>query len=316
MATIQLDIVAARRASLDGDELNSTTLTITDNTFTTLSVDDDDDNFSGDIGSDEEGSDADQVLTGTTDKVYLERVYDVTDGVNSWEIAAIESGGVLQGWAVVSGTEPLPTGALSISGTSNPGNNSIAFDSVGIPCLTRGTLVETARGAVAVEDLEAGDLVMTRDAGAQPVRWVGARTVEGTGKFAPVRIAAGALGNDRDLLVSPNHRMVIEGRKMAALFDTDAALVAANLLVNDSTIRPAPMAEVEYFHVLFDTHQVIFAEGAATESFHPGEASDAMSDATRSEILELFPQLEGELAGYGQSALRVITAAEFAALQA
>ena len=157
---------------------------------------------------------------------------------------------------------------------------------------------------------------MTRDAGAQPVRWVGARTVEGTGKFAPVRIAAGARGNDRDLLGSPNHRMVIEGRKMAALFDTDAALVAANLLVNASTIRPAPRAEVEYFHVLFDTHQVIFAEGAATESFHPGEASDAMSDATRSEILELFPQLEGELAGYGQSALRVITAAEFAALQA
>ncbi|MEM9780574.1 MAG: Hint domain-containing protein, partial [Pseudomonadota bacterium] len=179
MATLVLDILAAGSASLDGDETGSTTLTITDNTFTTLSVDDDDDNFSGDIGSDEEGSDADQVLTGTTDKVYLERVYDVTDGVNSWEIAAIESGGVLQGWAVVSGTEPLPTGALSISGTSNPGNNSIAFDSVGIPCLTRGTLVETARGAVAVEDLEAGDLVMTRDAGAQPVRWVGARTVEG-----------------------------------------------------------------------------------------------------------------------------------------
>ncbi|MEM9228823.1 MAG: Hint domain-containing protein, partial [Pseudomonadota bacterium] len=81
-------------------------------------------------------------------------------------------------------------------------------------------------------------------------------------------------------------------------------------------IRPEPMAEVEYFHVLFDRHQVIFAEGAATESFHPGEASDAMSDATRAEILELFPHLEGELAGYGSAALRVITAGEMGAFDA
>ncbi|MEM9642810.1 MAG: Hint domain-containing protein, partial [Pseudomonadota bacterium] len=289
MATFVLDVLDAANVSS-----NSSTVTISDNTFIQISVDDDDSNFDGDSLANEVGNDTNQFLTGTTDQVYLERVLDITDGVNTWTIADVESGGGNLGWAVVAGTEPLPTGSFTVTAIRNvtESSNPIDFSDVGIPCLTRGTLIDTTRGAVAVEELEAGDMVITRDAGPQPVRWVGSRTVDGAGRYAPVRIAAGALGNARDLLVSPNHRMVVEGRKIAALFDTDAALVAANLLINDSTIRPEPMAEVEYFHVLFDRHQVIFAEGAATESFHPGEASDAMSDATRAEILELFPHLE------------------------
>ncbi|MEM8871675.1 MAG: Hint domain-containing protein, partial [Pseudomonadota bacterium] len=209
MATFVLDVLDAANVSS-----NSSTVTISDNTFIQISVDDDDSNFDGDSLANEVGNDTNQFLTGTTDQVYLERVLDITDGVNTWTIADVESGGGNLGWAVVAGTEPLPTGSFTVTAIRNVTETSspIDFSDVGIPCLTRGTLIDTTRGAVAVEELEAGDMVITRDAGPQPVRWVGSRTVDGAGRYAPVRIAAGALGNARDLLVSPNHRMVVEGR--------------------------------------------------------------------------------------------------------
>ncbi|MEM9794168.1 MAG: Hint domain-containing protein, partial [Pseudomonadota bacterium] len=176
MATFVLDVLDAANVSS-----NSSTVTISDNTFIQISVDDDDSNFDGDSLANEVGNDTNQFLTGTTDQVYLERVLDITDGVNTWTIADVESGGGNLGWAVVAGTEPLPTGSFTVTAIRNVTETSspIDFSDVGIPCLTRGTLIDTTRGAVAVEELEAGDMVITRDAGPQPVRWVGSRTVDG-----------------------------------------------------------------------------------------------------------------------------------------
>ena len=144
---------------------------------------------------------------------------------------------------------------------------------------------------MAVEDLEVGTMMQTMN-GLRPLRWIGRTTVDGMGAFAPIRIKAGTLGNTRDLRVSPRHRMLLSGWQMEMLFDHDQALVPAAALVNDSTVVREPVPEVEYFHVMFDQHEVIFAEGAPSESFHPDQPSmGAMADEARAEVLTLFPEL-------------------------
>ncbi|MHC0053196.1 Hint domain-containing protein [Actibacterium sp. D379-3] len=182
-------------------------------------------------------------------------------------------------------------------------------------CVARGTLIETPDGPRRVECLAAGDLVNTLDDGPQVIRWIGSRRVPGRGALAPIRIRAGALGNLRDLRVSQNHRMLITGAWAQLLFGEDQVLVAAKHLVNDSTIRTEPCRAVEYYHFLFDAHQIVFAEACPTESLYPGQqALDAVSQAARDEIIALFPELalndctaplsRYELTGYEASALR------------
>ncbi|WP_321365802.1 Hint domain-containing protein [uncultured Celeribacter sp.] len=154
-------------------------------------------------------------------------------------------------------------------------------------------MIDTPEGPRFIETLQKGDLIHTLDHGPQPIRWIGSRRVAATGALAPIRIKAGTLGNLRDLLVSPNHRMMIRGPKAEVLFGERDVLVAAKHLVNDATIRPAPRAEVDYFHMLFDAHQIIFAESCLTESLFPGqEALNAVEESARAEILTLFPELQ------------------------
>ena len=169
-----------------------------------------------------------------------------------------------------------------------------------VQCFVRGTRIETNRGQVSVEDLGIGDLVKTMDHGYQAIRWIGAKTVPAEGDLAPIRIKAGALGNSRDLLVSPQHRMLLTGWRLELLFAEDQALATAKSLINDGTITRQSGGTVEYFHVMFDTHEIIFAEGAPTESFHPGQqALDSLADATREEIFGLFPELREDIRTYG-----------------
>jgi len=163
---------------------------------------------------------------------------------------------------------------------------------MGPPCFTAGTLIETPDGLRPVEDLRPGDMVMTMDNGAQPVRWAGQRTISGRGQFAPIRFAKGVLGNTRDILVSPQHRMLIAGWRAEMFFGEDEVLVAAKHLVNNDRIHAAPVDEVTYVHVLFDRHEVIFAEGCASESFYPGDYILSGDIEMRREILALFPELE------------------------
>lgn len=81
-------------------------------------------------------------------------------------------------------------------------------------------------------------------------------------------------------------------------------LVPAKHLVNGSSIRQCNWDVVDYFHVLFDSHEIIMANGAWSESFHPGEQGfGALSEDSREEILEIFPELgDGEFDKYGPSA--------------
>ncbi|MCR8724458.1 Hint domain-containing protein [Frigidibacter sp. ROC022] len=165
-------------------------------------------------------------------------------------------------------------------------------------CLARGTLIETPQGPVRVEDLEVGDLVRTADGRAEPLRWVGSRRVSSAEldqhlHLRPVRIQAGALGAGvpaRDLIVSPQHRVLIRGWRAELYFGEAEVLVPAKALINDHSIRvDHPADGVEYFHLLFDRHEMIVTEGATTESFHPGQYSvSALGAAVQTELWQLF----------------------------
>jgi hypothetical protein len=186
------------------------------------------------------------------------------------------------------GDSVIDTGTTEVgNGLFNTDNNLLL-----VICVARGTLIHTPAGGVPVERLSEGDLVLTLDAGPQPIRWIGSRRVEATGRNAPIRIRAGALGNLRDLWVSPNHRMLLRGPRAELLFGEPEVLVAAKHLVNDGSIRVDPRAEIEYFHFLFDAHHIVWAEACPTESLFPGtEALKAVDPEAHAEIVELFPEL-------------------------
>jgi len=181
-----------------------------------------------------------------------------------------------------------------------------------VPCFTPGTLIDTKWGWRAVETLKEGDLIVTHDNGLQPIRWVGRRTVSAQGDLAPIRIRTGALGNDRDLLVSPQHRMVLSGWLAELHFGESEVLIAAKHLVNGTTIVPAQRRSVDYIHLMFDRHEIIFAEGIATESFHPGDFVLENDPETRAELVSLFPELETAQACTWPTARKVAKAHEAA----
>jgi len=183
-------------------------------------------------------------------------------------------------------------------GANPPRGAKLDFDAFpdtppAVPCFVKGTLIKTEDGPRAIETLRVGDLIKTAHNGLQPIRWIGSRTVAGLGRFAPIRIGAGTLGNRRDLWVSPQHRMVVGDWRTEFYFGTKEAFVAAKHLVNGSTIRQNPCPQVTYYHLAFDTHEVVFAEGARSESLHLGKTAIASlpKDAQR-ELFDLFPELE------------------------
>jgi hypothetical protein len=193
---------------------------------------------------------------------------------------------------------------------------TITYDSTGtvdleddevFPCFTSGTLIDTPQGAVSVETLSVGDLVITADHGAQPIRWIGRRRFDAAKLAAnpalvPVRIKAGTLGQNQpatDLLVSPQHRVLLRSRMAQRMFGTDEILVAAKqLLLIEGVDLAHDLAEVEYVHILFDRHEVVRANGAATESLYLGpQALKSLPAKAVTEITAIFPELAERLHG-------------------
>ena len=169
-----------------------------------------------------------------------------------------------------------------------------------VPCFTPGTLIATPKGERKVEELEVGDRIITRDNGMQVIRWIGKRDMSGEELAAkehlrPVLIRQGALGNDlpeRDMMVSPQHRVLIANDKTALYFEEREVLVAAKHLTDMEGIDVVDVSHTTYIHIMFDQHEVILSDGTWTESFQPGDMSLAgVGDASREEILELFPEL-------------------------
>lgn len=170
-----------------------------------------------------------------------------------------------------------------------------------IPCFTPGTLITTRRGEVPVEVLRPGDEVLTRDHGFCPLTWTGRRDLTvaelvARPAFRPIRIKAGALGPGvplRDMIVSPQHRMLMEGYRAEMLFGEAEVLVAARHLTDLPGIEAVFVPGVSYIHVMCKQHEIIRADGAWTESFQPAQGTLGSMDAAQAaEILGLFPELE------------------------
>ncbi|WP_289043695.1 Hint domain-containing protein [uncultured Aliiroseovarius sp.] len=241
----------------------------------------------------------------------------VTDGTNTYEIGVMDydlnndgqmqtptwwgGGGEEQGYFLgfLNGNTPPLNTQLTIQAITDNGP-SIDVATV-VPCLVAGTMVATPDGARPVQDLGVGDLVLTADHGAQPIRWIGGRELNLrdlllSPKLHPVRIKAGALGQGmptRDLCVSPQHRMLVRSPVARRMFGGDEVLIAAKKLVGMPGIYVDDVSEsVTYYHVLLDDHQVIFAEGAPTESLFTGpQALKGLGKAAYDEIVTLFPEL-------------------------
>ncbi|GGA05245.1 Hint domain-containing protein [Neptunicoccus cionae] len=175
------------------------------------------------------------------------------------------------------------------------------LDTTPPPCFTPGTLIATMQGEKPVESLKVGDRVITRDNGAQEVRWIGSKPMTGAELQAsphlqPVLIRKGALGNglpERDMLVSQNHRVLVNNAEVGLLFNEPEVLVAAKHLVNaDKGVSLVSASHATYVHFMFDHHEVVLSDGAWTESFQPGDqAMASVSAEQRDEITELFPEL-------------------------
>lgn len=141
------------------------------------------------------------------------------------------------------------------------------FAEVACVSFSRGTLVTLASGVqTPIQDLVPGDMILTRDDGPRPLRWIGSSTARAVGEFAPVRIRTGALNNSGDLVVSPESRLFIYQRSDALGVGRHEVMVRARHLVNGDSIVQQDGGFVDYFHLLFDEHQIIYAEGIAAET--------------------------------------------------
>lgn len=174
------------------------------------------------------------------------------------------------------------------------------------PCFTPGVMIATGAGEVPVETLSVGDKVVTRDNGLQTIRWVGSHRYHGrelasAPHLYPILIRAGALGDglpERDMRLSPNHRVLVTSDQTALYFEDREVLVAAKHLVNHRGVFEVESIGVTYVHLLFDKHEVLLSNGCWSESFQPTDRSLAgVGNAQRQEVLEIFPDALKEMLG-------------------
>ena len=259
------------------------------------------DTLTGDAGNDSlsGGDDRDTFFGGAGD------VIDGGEGGDDYDVLDLRA-------YTHAGTNILYTAGNAESGTvqfldgAGAVTDTLIFSNIEkiIACFTLGAMIQTERGEVAVEELHAGDKVLTRDHGLQPIRWVGRRDLSQTDlarepRFSPIRIEKGALGANlpqRDLMVSPQHRMLVSGPRAQLLFGDAEVLVAATHMVGMTGVQRVYPRGISYVHILFDQHQIVRADGAWSESFQPGaQTLSGLEDAQRDEVLALFPHLnEGE----------------------
>lgn len=141
------------------------------------------------------------------------------------------------------------------------------FAEVACVSFTRGTHITMASGEQRpIENLSVGDSVLTRDNGPQVVRWIGHSVLRAVGGFAPVLIRKGALHNENDLLVSPEHRIFVYQRQDRLGAGRAEILVKVRHLINGESVVQQDGGFVEYYQLLFDDHEIIYAEGIAAES--------------------------------------------------
>lgn len=212
--------------------------------------------------------------------------------------------GTIEGLAFVGEFPPIGVALTVISTSEGPsGGGAVDEDEIAAPpCFTPGTYVQMKRGKKRVEEVEVGDLVRTLDNGVQTVRWVGRVDVPKAllrrkPEYRPIRIRKGAFGGNvpnRDMLVSPQHRILLCGWRAELFCGETQVLAAAVHLVDDKSIFVAhDVQDISYVHLQFDRHEIVVSDGLPSESFNPGHLSvGAFSQASQAELLSLFPDLE------------------------
>lgn len=252
--------------------------------------------------------------------------FRVTDGHDVWTITLIDMGPQRKPLCMfIDEIPPRGTSLWVVDHHIKPTLRQPERDKPGgVICFTPGTMIMTPNGAKDVANLIEGDHVQTADNGSAEVLWLGRRRVTGARMKAipsltPVRLRAGALDKDvpdAGLLVSPDHRMVLRGPNARALFNCDEVLVTARDLVNDhSIIRDHSLPEVTYIHMMLPQHEIVFANGVPTESFHPASAElSAMDEIEEGRLYDRLPDLRGDMGNYGAYARRVLSDSEAAIL--
>ncbi len=206
--------------------------------------------------------------------------------------------------------------ATFVSSTFVTSASWVNLGNLGPPCFVAGTLIETDRGEVAIEDLAVGDMVRTADHGFQPVRWIGRSLSDARGDHAPVVFAPGAIGNGRELRLSPQHRVLVQGWQAELYYGCDEVLVPAKHLIDGKRVVQERADTVLYLHLLFDRHEIVFSEGVASESFFPGDQIMLQDRAVRAELLALFPELASpESTALGRTARATVKRREAAVLR-
>ncbi|WP_294223137.1 Hint domain-containing protein [uncultured Shimia sp.] len=299
----------------DGSHLVGQTITLNSNAWEQISVRDrgSDTNFDDNDGNQRlAGS---QTFDGTTysNKTRIEAEYefvllDPSTGL-TYRVLSVNFNnsspayGTVEGLAFVDEFPPVGVSLTVISAQEGPTGGS-AVDQSNIaapPCFTPGTLIRVRGGQALVEDIQVGDLVKTLDHGFQPVRWVGCVTLTAnqlaiSPSFHPIRIQKGTFGAGRprrDLTVSPQHRVMLEGWRAELICGEPQVLAAAVHLVNDRSVRVVrPKGAVTYVHLQFDQHEIVDSDGLLTESLYAGpQALQGLPHQSRAELEALFPEL-------------------------
>lgn len=328
----------------DGSHLVGRTITLNSTNFEELAVRD----GGGPADTFFNDNDRDQTLRGTQtfdgvtysggtviEAEYLITLSDPATGIEYQAVAVNVNNSspafaTVEGLAFVDVIPPAGVALTVIRATEGPGTQGIASlpaaDIAAPACFTPGTLILTPDGERRVETLEVGDLVITLDNGAQPIRWIGATHIGPfrmaiTPAFRPVRIRKDAFGPNqpaRDMLVSPQHRVLVEGWKAELLYgDVNVLAAALHLIDERNVVRAWDMREVTYLHLQFDKHELIFSDGLRTESFNPGpEALASIPDAARQELQALFPDRDLSLDPPNAAARTMINRREARALVA
>lgn len=256
-----------------------------------------------------------------------ERGFIVTDGHHSYAVTYIavpDSGARLL--LFVGEMPPADCDMWVVRSSIDRTQTSVGAESAGgVICFTPDTRILTPEGPRLIQMLRPGDLIQTKDNGAQEILWVGSKRMTGARLYAmphlrPIRFREGALGQGRpdgDLVVSPQHRMLIAGPRARSLFNAEEVLARAEDLTNDHSILvDHALTSVTYIHLLLERHNIVFANGVETESFHPSNtALDMIEDRQRAALLHLMPEIEADPQSYGDYARRNLSVSEAAILR-
>lgn len=234
------------------------------------------------------------------------------EGVILTLVAAGDAGNTLRLWVPIDGRIPADATIKTLYVNTHYPENGWPWDQLNkddtftidvktdVVCFATGTLIDTDRGPRPVHLLRVGDMIRTRDHGMQPLRWLGGRQLSaselaGQTRLHPIRVAAGALGPGmpaRDLTVSPQHRLLVRSAIAERMTGAPEVLIAAVHLLGHPGIERIAAETIGYWHLMFDRHEIVFAEGAEAESLHLGPmALSGMSDDALTELRALFPDL-------------------------